>query len=68
MGLLDLVAATPEQYVEIAVRVGTAPDFREEIRGKIARSSPALFEDMGVVSEHEQFLERAIAESRSADP
>ena len=68
MGLMDLVAATPEQYVEIAVRLGTDPDFRREIRARIARSSPILFENPVVVREHERFFERAIAGPRTAVP
>jgi protein O-GlcNAc transferase len=64
MGLTDLVASTPAQYVELAVRLGTDPAFRGEARGRIARSSPALFEDEEVVRAHEDFFERAIAASR----
>jgi predicted O-linked N-acetylglucosamine transferase (SPINDLY family) len=66
IGFMDLVADTPEQYVEVAVRLGTDPDCRGETRARIARSSPVLFEDPDVVREHEAFFERAIAGSRSA--
>ncbi len=65
MGLSDLVAATPEHYVEIAVRLGTDPDIRAEARASIAQSSAILFEDLDLVREHEAFFERAIAASRS---
>lgn len=65
MGLMDLVAATPEQYVEIAVRLGTDPDFRGDMRAGIARSSAVLFEDRDVVRPYEQFFESAIQVPRS---
>jgi protein O-GlcNAc transferase len=61
MGLMDLVADTPERYVELAVRLGTDADDRGEMRARIARASPVLFEDPEVVREHEAFFERAIA-------
>lgn len=67
MGLADLVASTPEEYVGLAVRLGTDPAFRGEMRARIARSSPALFEDADVVRAHEDFFERAIAAPRPAD-
>ena len=65
MGVMDLVAATPEHYVEMAVRLGTDPDARGDARARIAQSSTVLFEDLDVVREHEEFFERAIAASRS---
>ncbi len=57
----QLMAATPEEYVEIAVRLGTDPDHRRDARTRISQRSPILFEDLDVVREHERFLEWAIA-------
>ncbi len=68
MGLMDPVAGTPEEYVEIAVRLGTDPDAREGLRSRITRLSPILFEDLDIVREHERFFERAIAASRESIP
>ena len=66
MGLMDLVATTPEQYVATAVRLGTDPGVRAEARSRIARLSPALFEDPEVVRAHERFFEWAIDASRGS--
>jgi predicted O-linked N-acetylglucosamine transferase (SPINDLY family) len=62
MGVLDCVAQTPKQYVEIAVRLGTDREYREAVREKISASSDALFEDLEAVRELEDFLQRAITE------
>jgi len=59
MGVTDLVADTPERYVDLAVRLGTDRDYRAEVVGRIAAASPALFEDDSTVREHERFFARA---------
>jgi predicted O-linked N-acetylglucosamine transferase (SPINDLY family) len=68
MEILDLVATTPDEYVEIAVRLASDRDYREEIQARIAHSSPILFDDLSVVREHEQFFERAIGGHSIARP
>ncbi len=64
MGFLDLVADDAELYVELAARLATDADFRREVSGRIASTCHALHGDLEVVREHEEFLERAIAEAR----
>ena len=61
MGLTDLVAATPDEYVATAVRLGTDTHAQAQARSRIAAASPVLFEDDNVTREHEGFFERAIA-------
>ena len=65
MGVLDLVAESPEHYAELSVRLGTDREKRDEIASRIAAASPVLFEDMEAVREHERFFERASDVSRS---
>jgi predicted O-linked N-acetylglucosamine transferase (SPINDLY family) len=66
MGLMELVAGSPEEYVEVAVRLGTDEGFRRDTVARIARASDALFDDLDIVRAHEQFFGQAIAESRAA--
>jgi protein O-GlcNAc transferase len=68
MGLTGPVAATPGQYVQLAVRLGTDPDARAEARSRIAAASPVLFEDISIVNEHESFFEKAISKSMELMP
>jgi len=61
MNFLDCVVANAEDYVALAVRLGTDPDYRAAVRAKILAASDALFEDSGAVREHEQFFKEAVA-------
>jgi predicted O-linked N-acetylglucosamine transferase (SPINDLY family) len=65
MGLPDLVAHDAAGYVERAVRLGTEPDYRQEIRGRIAESAGVLYGDTAVVGEVEEAL-TAMAEAGQA--
>ncbi len=60
MGLESLVAASPTDYVDCSVRLGTDPEYRRSIQSLIAERMDALFEDMDSVRRHEQFLEYAL--------
>ena len=62
LGIEDLIATTPEQYIQRAVRIGTDRDFRDAIRRRIAERNHILFDDLEVVREHERFFEYALAE------
>jgi predicted O-linked N-acetylglucosamine transferase (SPINDLY family) len=63
MGIDDLVAADPAQYVALAVRLANDAAFREEMRAKVRQHSGALFDDVGAVREMESFFERAFDEA-----
>ena len=66
MGISDCLADSAEQYVEIAVRLATEPDFRREVVERIRQASPLLFEDSEAVREHERIFGQLIEASRSA--
>ncbi len=68
MGLPDLVAAPPQGYVDLAVRLGTDRAYRDEAAARVAAASPVLFEDAEAVREHERFFERAVEAARSGAP
>jgi predicted O-linked N-acetylglucosamine transferase (SPINDLY family) len=63
MQLLDCVAETPQRYVDIAVKLGTEPDYRAEIRSKISAANDVLYEDKEVVRELESFFEQAVSKT-----
>jgi protein O-GlcNAc transferase len=66
MGIDDCIAGSTEDYVEIAVRLGTDADFRHDVERRIAAASDALFHDRRAVAEHEEIFNRLIAEAREA--
>jgi predicted O-linked N-acetylglucosamine transferase (SPINDLY family) len=66
LGLEQLIAGTPEDYVAKAVEVATNRDLRESLRKQILGAGAELFEDPAVVREHEEFFSRAIAATRAA--
>ncbi len=57
MGIEGCIAATPEEYADIAVRLGTDPDRRREVSEAIAARADVLFEDEVVVRSLAKFLE-----------
>ena len=62
MGYTDLVAETPEQYVDIAVRLATDEKFKSEVKGRIAETVPRAFDNQEAISEWERFFVEASAE------
>jgi predicted O-linked N-acetylglucosamine transferase (SPINDLY family) len=60
MGIMDCVATNPQHYVEIAIKLGTTPSYRESIRQKILAQHQVLYEDIRVVRELEQFFLAAV--------
>lgn len=57
MGIDDCVAATPAEYVDIAVRLGTDPAWRADIARRIRERSDAVLEDDVCVRAFADFLE-----------
>jgi predicted O-linked N-acetylglucosamine transferase (SPINDLY family) len=56
MGFDDCVADSPESYVDIAVRLGTNPDFHGRIAALIRERSHVLFDDERVCCDLARFL------------
>ena len=61
MGVPDLIAESPPQYVSLAVRAATDEDFRAHIKARIAERSDMLFDDAKAVAEHVRFFREAVA-------
>lgn len=65
MKLTDCIANNAEQYVALAVRLGTDPAERQRIREQILVSNTALYEDTAVIHELEQFFLNALGKGDS---
>ena len=65
MGYTECVASSEEDYVHIAVSLGTDADHRTEVETRLGERIPLLFEDIQAVREHERLFGQLIEESRS---
>jgi predicted O-linked N-acetylglucosamine transferase (SPINDLY family) len=64
LGLMDAVAATPGDYITLAVRYGTDPAARARLREEILARCPVLYSDEAPVRELEVFLMNALEYAR----
>jgi predicted O-linked N-acetylglucosamine transferase (SPINDLY family) len=64
LGVEQLIAGTPEEYVAKAIEVASNRDLRQSLRKQILEAGAELFEDAAVVREHEEYFSLAIAETR----
>jgi protein O-GlcNAc transferase len=62
MNILDCVAKDPDDYIRIAVRLGTDRTYAREIRQRILERNHVLFENREVVKEFERFFIEALRE------
>ncbi len=56
MGIDELVATDAEDYVRIAVRLGTDPEWRRRVQATIAERADEIFDDPMFLAEAERFL------------
>jgi len=63
MGLDDLPCQTIEQYVDLAVHLGTEPDYRQDVSHRILERNHLIFEDADTVPEHERLFELMLSSS-----
>src|SRR5262249_45274833 len=64
LGVPQLIATTPQEYVARAIEIARDRELQRSLREQIVRAAPDLFEDAAVVREHEEYFSNAIAESR----
>jgi protein O-GlcNAc transferase len=62
MGMTETIAATPDEYIEIAVRLGLDTQWRNQISGKIARNKYLLYRDKTCITALEDFFEKSVKE------
>jgi protein O-GlcNAc transferase len=60
MDILDCVARNPQEYIELALRLGTDSDYRQAVRGKILAANGVLYENCQGIRELEQFFQKAV--------
>ncbi|OQS07926.1 TPR repeat-containing protein [Thraustotheca clavata] len=60
MGMSDCIASTQEDYINLAIRLGTNQTYRAMISSKIQARAPMLWQNQQVVDEWERFLINAV--------
>jgi predicted O-linked N-acetylglucosamine transferase (SPINDLY family) len=61
MGVTETIAETVDEYVALAVRLGTESDWRAGIRDKMAAGRNRVYRDRACVTALEAFLVRAVS-------
>jgi predicted O-linked N-acetylglucosamine transferase (SPINDLY family) len=56
----ETIAQSPEEYIEIAVRLGTDSSWRQQIRDLMEKNKYKLFDDQECIKGLEQFLHSAV--------
>jgi protein O-GlcNAc transferase len=64
MDILDCIAKDPDDYIRIAVRLGTDRTYAREVRQRILERNHVLFANREVVKEFERFFIEALREKR----
>jgi hypothetical protein len=67
MGLDELIAQDPDDYVRIAVRLGREPEYRAAVRARIAAHKHVLYDDRGVIKAFVEWLDHELARGRRHD-
>ncbi|MFN6050064.1 MAG: hypothetical protein ACK47R_04475, partial [Planctomycetia bacterium] len=62
MGIEDCIAHSSEEYVKIALRLGTDPTFRNEVSQRILDRCQVLYEDIGFIRDMEALMRRLFEE------
>jgi predicted O-linked N-acetylglucosamine transferase (SPINDLY family) len=68
MGWTELVAESADDYVRIAVRLGTDPKARASARREILQRCDVLFSDENVVRGFEAFFKAALSRTSILNP
>ena len=65
-GVEGCTAGTPEEYVDLSVRLGTDPRWRTKVSAEMVSRAPRLFERPEPAAQLGSFLEDAIRRAREA--
>lgn len=60
MQVTETIATSPEDYVEIAIRLGKDAPFRERVRARMAENKHKIYTDRACIEGLEDFLENAV--------
>ena len=61
MNIESLIASDAEEYAEIAVRLGTEPDFRHAMSEQITQKNELVFSPKDTLRDYEQFFESVVS-------
>jgi predicted O-linked N-acetylglucosamine transferase (SPINDLY family) len=64
MGISECVATDRESYVQLAVAMGTDPNYRRQVEREVEEASHVLFEDAQAVDEHARIFRELVEVSR----
>jgi len=59
LGMQDMIAATPEEFTDLAIRLGSDPQLRQYLRLRVARDKHRLYRDQNAVDGLARYLEAA---------
>ncbi len=62
LGVEETIANSEEEYINLAVKLGKDPQWRQQLRDKIKANYGCLYDDQQVVIALERFYEQAIAD------
>jgi predicted O-linked N-acetylglucosamine transferase (SPINDLY family) len=62
MGVTETVASTPDDYVDLAARLGNDPTWRGQISEKIKTTKHLVYRDISCIRGLEDFIIRAVNE------
>jgi predicted O-linked N-acetylglucosamine transferase (SPINDLY family) len=65
LGVTDTIAQTEAEYVEIAVRLGLEPSWRQEIAERMHERHDRLYDDKNCVAGLEAFYKQVVQENLS---
>ena len=65
IGCTETVANSPEEYVDLAVRIATNAEYRMHLKTRLSERAGALYEDRSAVEQIEAFLEQAVTRGRA---
>ena len=60
MGVTETIATSPEDYVEMAIRLGKDAAWRERVRAQMAENKHRIYGDLACIEGLENFLEHAV--------
>ena len=62
IGFMDCVTDRFDQYIDLAVRIGTDAEYRHDLTTRLSQVSDGLFEDPLAVTEHERIFDELLQE------
>lgn len=67
MGVFDCIAESPQDYINLALRLGRDKDLRDLVSRKISNANSVLYEDINVAREFGRFFEFCYQKSLNAE-